>query len=103
VRVAHDGEEALASVAGTPPDVIISDVGMPGRNGYELLRELRELEGPLSRRLPAIALTSFSRPQDREQALQAGFDLHISKPLRPLLLVHAIARLAGRHGAKGAD
>jgi PAS domain S-box-containing protein len=103
VRVAHDGEEALASVAGTPPDVIISDVGMPGRNGYELLRELRELEGPLSRRLPAIALTSFSRPQDREQALQAGFDLHIAKPLRPLLLVHAIARLAGRHGAKGAD
>lgn len=86
-------DEALDVLGRGPQDVLVSDVGMPLRDGYELLREVRRREQGGARRLPAIALTSFSRPQDVEQALQAGFDVHSGKPLRPLKLVHAIARL----------
>jgi len=77
-------------------DALISDIGMAGRDGYDLIREVRRSESaqamPRSH-LPAIALTSFTRDQDREQALAAGFDEHCGKPLRPLYLVQQIRRL----------
>jgi CheY-like chemotaxis protein len=89
---AADGLERLR--AGATPNVLVSDVGMPGQDGYAFVRELRRREAP-GAHLPAIALTAFARPQDRETALAAGFDEHCGKPLRPDLLVAAILRVTG--------
>ena len=93
VRVAADYDGALRALKDAWPQVLVSDIGLPGRDGYELVRRVRELEaergGP---RLPAVALTAFARPEDQRKTLAAGFDLHLSKPLRPHLLLDAILR-----------
>jgi CheY-like chemotaxis protein len=85
--------EALNALGRERPDVLVSDIGLPGRDGYELVRRVRELErGRPGPHLPIIALTAFARPQDLQKTLAAGFDLHLSKPLKPHKLVEAIAR-----------
>ena len=96
VEIATDVDGGLRRMADFAPDVLLSDVGMPGRDGYALMREIRrsELAG---RRVPAIALTAFSRRQDIAQALAAGFDAHCAKPLRPLELLRLIAHVARLH------
>lgn len=91
-------DHALEMVASFQPDVLISDIGMVGKDGYDLIRELRRREAqavpsPEARRLPAIALTSFARDSDRLQAINAGFDAHCPKPLRPLNLIKQIVSL----------
>ncbi|HEX7688986.1 MAG TPA: response regulator [Burkholderiaceae bacterium] len=99
VRVARDVETALRMADMEAPDLVVSDIGMPGRDGYDLVRELRRREALVpgrTARLPAIALTSFTRDQDRQQALAAGFDLHSPKPVRPLALVQQIRQLLDR-------
>jgi PAS domain S-box-containing protein len=99
VQVARDVEAALRLVDAERPDLLVSDIGMPGRDGYDLVRELRRREATAPggcARLPAIALTSFTREQDRQQALGAGFDLHSAKPVRPLALVQQIRQLLDR-------
>ena len=96
VQIAADVESALELIAGQPFDALISDIGMAGQDGYDLILELRRHEAaqPAPRpHLPAIALTSFTRDQDRDQALAAGFDVHCGKPLRPLNLVQQIRTL----------
>ncbi|MDB5861910.1 MAG: putative histidine kinase, atypical hybrid [Ramlibacter sp.] len=93
VRATHDYDGALAALREAWPDVLVSDIGLPGKDGYELVRRVRELEtGRPGRRLPVIALTAFARSEDRSKTLAAGFDLHLGKPLRPHLLLEAIAR-----------
>ncbi|KQP21982.1 response regulator [Pseudorhodoferax sp. Leaf267] len=94
VAVAGDYDEAIAQLQTRRPDLLISDIGLPGKDGYALVRALRAMEagGP---RAPAIALTAFGRPDDRDMALQSGFDLHVAKPFEPLLLLNAIRRLLG--------
>lgn len=94
VRHAYSVDEALQTLATRRFDLIISDVGMPGRDGYELIRELRRREGA-GRRLPAIALTAFSRETDRATAVASGFDVHLGKPLRPQQLLTQVLRLVG--------
>jgi PAS domain S-box-containing protein len=94
VRHAASVDEALESLDTRRFDLLISDIGMPGRDGYELIRELRRKEAG-GRRLPAIALTAFSREADRANALEAGFDAHLGKPLRPQQLMTQILRLVG--------
>jgi CheY-like chemotaxis protein len=74
------------------PDVVVSDIGMPGEDGYALIRRLRALPGTTSR-VPAIALTAYARPEDRAKALQSGFERHLSKPIDPGALVTAVADL----------
>jgi signal transduction histidine kinase len=96
VRVAGSSAMALSAMQESAFDVLISDIGMPGKDGYELVRELRGLEAKTGRHLPAIALTSFTRGQDEDHARAAGFDAHCPKPLRPLNLVGLVARRAGR-------
>jgi PAS domain S-box-containing protein len=96
VRVAGSSAQALNALQEEAFDVLISDIGMPGKDGYDLVRELRALELKTGRHLPAIALTSFTRGQDEAHARAAGFDAHCPKPLRPLNLVGLVARLAGR-------
>jgi CheY-like chemotaxis protein len=105
VQAASDVDEALRLVDSLRPDALISDIGMPGKDGYDLIREVRRREAaqasegrPYAKapHLPAIALTSFAREQDRQQAAAAGFDAHCAKPLRPLNLVQQIRHLLDR-------
>ncbi|MBO9687830.1 MAG: response regulator [Mitsuaria chitosanitabida] len=93
VTTVTSADEALLALAGKVFDLLVSDIGMPGRDGYELIRDIRALEAP-GEHLPAIALTAFSRDIDRQQALQAGFDAHLAKPLRPQLLMRLVEQVA---------
>lgn len=90
VFTAASSAEGLARLSVDPPiDVLVSDIGMPGEDGYAFIQTVRS-RNPEGTRLPAVALTAFARPQDRESALAAGFDAHCSKPLKPNALVSAI-------------
>ncbi len=93
VEVANDFDSGLAKLESFGPDLLLSDIGMPGKDGHALMRHLRRSDGP-GKHVPAIALTSFSRQQDVALALAAGFDAHCAKPLRPLELLRVIARVA---------
>lgn len=101
VRTAGDVDAAWQALRERRPDVLVCDVGLPGKDGYDLLRELRhdEAERGLPR-LPAIALTAFTRAEDRELALAAGFDVHCPKPLKPRRLIEAVSELAVRPGSR---
>jgi CheY-like chemotaxis protein len=101
VFAAGSAEEALRLVELEQPHVLLSDIGMPGVDGYELLRRVRALESARGRRIPAIALTAFARSEDRTQALRAGFLVHVSKPVEPSELVATVASVAGRTGGTG--
>ena len=101
VQSAADVRSALQLALSRRFDVLISDIGMIGQDGYDLIREIRRNEAngaPPRPHLPAIALTSFTRDQDRAQALSAGFDAHCGKPLRPFKLVQQIRALLDRQG-----
>jgi PAS domain S-box-containing protein len=88
VRTAGSVAEALETVEGWVPDVVVSDIAMPGEDGYSLVARLRARE--ILGGIPAIALTAYSAPGDRDQALRAGFDAHVAKPVRTPELVHAV-------------
>ena len=76
------------------PDVMIADIGMPGDDGYVLIQTLRAVEREHShKRLPAIALTAYATTADRDQALAAGYDLHLAKPVGPSELTQALSKL----------
>ncbi len=92
VNEAASAEEALALVASRLPDILVSDIGMAKQDGYQLVQLLRSGGYP-PERLPAIALTAFSRAQDREQALAAGFQVHLTKPVNTNTLISAVAEL----------
>ncbi|HEX7177481.1 MAG TPA: ATP-binding protein [Pyrinomonadaceae bacterium] len=95
VATAADTRGALESFKAARPDVLLSDIGMPGEDGYDLMREVREFErvsgGPATR---AVALTAYVAPSDRDRALAAGFQRHLPKPVHPSELVEAIAGLS---------
>lgn len=76
-------------------DLLVSDIGMPGENGYALMRRIRQLPEPLGQ-IPAVALTAFGRSEDRISALEAGFQMHVPKPVEPAELMMVIASLTGR-------
>ncbi len=102
VMMAGDYASALRGLAQAMPDVMVSDIGMPGHDGYELIREVRRREAGGSR-LPAIALTAFARAQDRDQALSAGFDAYCAKPLRPNDLIARILELTAKTAPKSGN
>ncbi|HEX8914173.1 MAG TPA: hybrid sensor histidine kinase/response regulator [Humisphaera sp.] len=79
-----------------PPDVLVSDVGMPGDDGYALVRRLRARAASRGGTVPAVALTAYASPADRERALAAGFQTHLAKPVEPGELVATVAAVAGR-------
>jgi len=88
--------EAMASVGeNNPPSVLVSDIGMPEQDGYDLIKQMRALPGDAGR-VPAVALTALARAEDRKRALSAGYQKHVSKPVDPAELVAVIASLAGR-------
>ena len=93
ITTAASAPEALAAFDDKPPDVLVSDVGMPGMDGYELIRALRSRAGG---NVAAIALTAYAGDESRSKALAAGFDEHVAKPAEPQALLAAVGRLAGR-------
>ncbi len=94
VREAESVATALAVLGEWTADVLISDIAMPGEDGYSLLRRLRASPDEHLRELPALALTAFVRSEDQAQALAAGFQMHLPKPFEPAALLHAVATLA---------
>ncbi|HSD20533.1 MAG TPA: ATP-binding protein [Anaeromyxobacter sp.] len=96
--------EALDAVARERPDLIVSDIAMPGEDGFTFVRELRRIEASHGeRRVPVAALTAFARPEDRQRALAAGFDAHLAKPVDPTTLHATIAGLLRDGGEPGAQ
>ena len=91
--LAENGAEALTMVAQDDVNILISDIGMPDFDGYELIQKIRSMHLPQIRNLPAIALTAYARADDRQRALLAGFQMHVSKPVEPRELVAGIASL----------
>jgi CheY-like chemotaxis protein len=96
VRAVGSSEEALAALESDRPDVLVSDIEMPGQDGYALMRAIRALPPERGGRVPAAALTAYARTEDRMQALLAGFHLHMPKPVQPAELAAVVASLAGR-------
>lgn len=98
VVTAGGAEEAVTTIRRERPDVLVSDIGMPGRDGYHLLRVIRTLPPEEGGRTPAIAVTAFARVEDRTRALLAGYQVHIAKPVLPHELIVTVASAAGRTG-----
>jgi PAS domain S-box-containing protein len=90
VSGAKNVAEALAQIEAVRPHVLVSDIGMPVQDGYDLIRQVRE-RGVTPHDLPAIALTAFARPEDRRRALLAGYQVHLVKPIDPFQLTAVIA------------
>jgi len=98
VRTATSARDAIASIEQDVPDVLVSDLGMPGMDGYEMIQRSRRVEGP-AKDLPAAALTAYARSEDRAKALRLGFEMHLAKPIDPSELIAAVASLARRRRA----
>ena len=98
VFIAANAAEALALVESELPNVLVSDIGMPEVDGYQLLKRIRNLGPERGGGVPAIALTAFARSEDRTRALQHGFQVHVSKPVEPAELIATVANVAGRTG-----
>jgi len=88
--------EALETLQRLKPNVLVSDIAMPGEDGYALIRKVRLLDAEQGGQIPAVALTAYARAEDRINALRAGFQLHIAKPVNPEELAAVVANLAGR-------
>ncbi len=93
VAEASDANSGRSMVASQRPDLIISDIGMPEKDGYEFIREVRDMPADRGGRTTAIALTAFARPEDRARAMLAGFQLHMPKPVDPHELIATVASL----------
>jgi CheY-like chemotaxis protein len=89
VDVAYDGPTALARASTFRPDVLLLDIGLPGRDGYEVARELRRSS---TYPLHIIAMTGYGRDEDRRRSRDAGFDLHLVKPIEPAELFDLLSR-----------
>jgi PAS domain S-box-containing protein len=96
VETAGSAEEALGYLDKDKirPHVLVSDIGMPGEDGYALIKRVRHLDG--NGDVPAIALTAFARSEDRRRAIMSGFQMHIAKPIEPSELIAMVANLAGK-------
>jgi CheY-like chemotaxis protein len=95
VTTTSTGSAALDVVRRQPADVIVADIGMPGMDGLQLIRALRQLDEPV-RSTPAAALTAYARSQDRITSLASGYQMHLVKPIDPLELIVAVSSLAVR-------
>ena len=81
VELAPSAEQAIAKLSATQPDVLLSDIGLPGQDGYALIRQVRAREAGRPTRLPCAAITAYAHREDRRRAREAGFDLHVTKPI----------------------
>jgi CheY-like chemotaxis protein len=97
-HAADSAKEAYQLLLNERPDVIVSDIGMPGEDGFTLIRRIRQLSTEEGGKTPAIALTAFASAEDRARVLLAGFQVHLAKPVDPVELAALVASLAGRTG-----
>jgi PAS domain S-box-containing protein len=93
VAAAQSAADALAKIRTEKPHVLISDIGMPGEDGYDLIRQVRALAHDDGGNIPAAALTAYARAEDRRKALDAGYTMHVPKPVEPAELISVIASL----------
>ena len=96
VTTALGAADALAVVQQARPDVVLSDIAMPGHDGFWLIREIRGLADPALRGVPVVATTAYGREHSRDRTLAAGFVAHVSKPVDPDVLCRTIGRAMGR-------
>jgi len=91
--VAASAQEAIDILQKSPPDILVSDIGMPVEDGYSLIRKVRSSESDQIKRLPAVALTAYASEQDRSRAIDAGYDEHLAKPIDPARFASVLAEL----------
>jgi PAS domain S-box-containing protein len=96
VSTAGSAEEAFDRLLAKHPDVLVCDIGMHGKDGYALIRRIRQFEAGRERPLPAIALSAYARPEDRVKAMLSGFQNHLAKPVEPVELLATVSSLAHR-------
>ena len=96
VRTGTSAAEGLETLQAWRPDVLISDIEMPGEDGYTFIRRVRALDTAKIARTPAVALTAYGRVEDRLRTLSAGYSMHVPKPVDPAELATVVASLAGR-------
>jgi PAS domain S-box-containing protein len=89
-------EDALRGLQAEPPDVLVSDIGMPGEDGYAFIRRVRALDPARGGQVPAVALTAYAQGEDGQRVLTAGYQVHLPKPVHPPELAEVVATLAGR-------
>jgi PAS domain S-box-containing protein len=99
VGTASTAAEAMERLRASMPDVLVSDIGLPGEDGHSLLRKVRAWAEARDQWVPAIALTAYASAEDARRAYRAGFQVHLAKPLEPATLIEAVAKLAGRGDA----
>lgn len=92
VRAFNSPEKALEAIAKSPPDLLVSDIGMPEMNGYEFIQKVRALPSQQRRNFPAIALSAFAQKIDQEKAIEAGYQAYITKPVDPLQAIATVAQ-----------
>jgi len=90
---AASAAEAIDILQQSPPDILVSDIGMPVEDGYSLIRKVRSSQSGTAKRLPAVALTAYASEQDRDRAIDAGYDEHLAKPIDPAVFAAILARL----------
>jgi CheY-like chemotaxis protein len=93
VHVSASARGALESLLHRPVDVVVADIAMPEEDGYAFIRRVRASPSPAIARVRAIALTSLAQEQDRRDAVEAGFQVHLTKPIKPAALADAVARV----------
>jgi signal transduction histidine kinase/CheY-like chemotaxis protein len=99
VITADSADAAMAALRQRRPHILISDISMPHKDGYDLIREIRDLPAEEGGKMPAVALTAFARSEDREEAKSAGYQVHMAKPIEPRQLIATVANLAGKNGS----
>ncbi|MDB5328189.1 MAG: hypothetical protein JWM57_3758 [Phycisphaerales bacterium] len=99
VHMAASAAEAIDHLRSHRPDILVSDIGMPGEDGYALIRHIRSLDADAGGKTPAIALTAYARAEDRVKAVVGGFQMHLAKPVEPAELIAMVATLTGRTSA----
>lgn len=98
VHTATSTPQALNALRHWQPSVLLSDIEMPGEDGYSLIRNVRSWSAANGGEVPAVALTAYARVDDRVRVLGAGFQMHVVKPADPAELIAVVASLAGRRG-----
>ncbi len=96
VQTASSVDEALRQFDALPPDVLLADIGMPGTDGYALIREVRNRETETGQHMPAAAITAYAGDHNRERALAAGYDRHLTKPISPSVILETVVSMCGR-------
>lgn len=103
ITAVKSAEEAVAALDRTEPDVLVSDMGLPGEDGYALVRKVRLRKPEDGGNIPAVAVTAWASDDDRQRAIAAGFQAHVSKPIDASFLLNTIASLVGRGTSERSD